>query len=187
MSATAHILDPRTGWPARELASVTVFTQRGIDADALATALFVMGPKKGLAFVESLNDTEALMVLDDGTTRSSEGLEFNKGPPGAGAMTQSPQRQQLKRAALLLIVLALFGNLAFAAYKYVARQLSALIARHNRKCSHHCVMSVSISFSEQVVPILDRRCGNCHGRTADAYHAMEQGTVLANAPPLDRG
>jgi thiamine biosynthesis lipoprotein len=75
----AHILDPRTGWPARELASVTVITQRGIDADALATALFVMGPKKGLAFVESLNDTEALMVLDDGTTRLSPGLHFNKG------------------------------------------------------------------------------------------------------------
>jgi thiamine biosynthesis lipoprotein len=75
----AHILDPRTGWPARELASVTVITQRGIDADALATALFVMGPKKGLAFVESLHDTEALMVLDDGTTRLSKGLHFNKG------------------------------------------------------------------------------------------------------------
>jgi thiamine biosynthesis lipoprotein len=75
----SHILDPRTGWPARELASVTVITERSIDADALATALFVMGPKQGLAFVESLHDTEALMVLDDGTTRLSPRLHFNKG------------------------------------------------------------------------------------------------------------
>ncbi|MFV1968104.1 MAG: FAD:protein FMN transferase, partial [Pirellulaceae bacterium] len=75
----AHILDPRTGWPARRLASVTVITRRGIDADALATALFVMGPKQGLAFVENLNDTETLMVLEDGTTRSSNGLHLNNG------------------------------------------------------------------------------------------------------------
>jgi thiamine biosynthesis lipoprotein len=73
----AHILDPRTGWPARQLASVTVITQRGTDADALATALFVMGPEQGLAFVESLNDTETWMALEDGTTRSSNGLHLN--------------------------------------------------------------------------------------------------------------
>ena len=75
----AHILDPRTGWPARKLASVTVITRRGIDADALATALFVLGPEKGLAFVESLKDTETLMVLEDFTTRSSGGLLLNNG------------------------------------------------------------------------------------------------------------
>ncbi len=75
----AHILDSRTGWPARHLASVTVVTRRGVDADALATALFVMGPEKGLAFVERLNDTETLMVLEDGTTRCSKGLHLEEG------------------------------------------------------------------------------------------------------------
>ena len=75
----AHIIDPHTGWPARKLASVTVITRRGIDADALATALFVLGPEKGLAFADSLKDTETLMVLDNGTTRLSNGLLLNNG------------------------------------------------------------------------------------------------------------
>jgi len=75
----AHIIDPRTGWPARQLASVTVITRRAIGADALATALFVMGPEQGLAYVESCNDTEALMVLEDGSTRSSSGLRLDSG------------------------------------------------------------------------------------------------------------
>jgi thiamine biosynthesis lipoprotein len=74
----SHILDPRSGWPARELASVTVITRRGIDADALATALFVMGSREGLALAERLDDTEALLILDDGTTRLSKGLHLDK-------------------------------------------------------------------------------------------------------------
>ena len=75
----AHIIDPRTGRPARGIVSVTVLTQHGMDADALATALFVMGGEKGMAFVEKLKDTEALMVLEDGTTRLSTGLCLDKG------------------------------------------------------------------------------------------------------------
>ena len=33
-------------------------------------------------------------------------------------------------------------------------------------------------FSKHVIPILDRRCGNCHGHKVDAYHAMEQEPAL---------
>ena len=75
----SHIVDPRTGRPARGIASVTVLTQRGIDADALATGLFVMGVEKGLALVEELKNTDALMVLEDGTTRLSTGLRLDDG------------------------------------------------------------------------------------------------------------
>ena len=45
-----HILDPATGHPAPFSGSVTVWHQRGLAADALSTALFVMGPDKGLAW-----------------------------------------------------------------------------------------------------------------------------------------
>ena len=38
-----HILDPRTGWPADRVVSATVVTASGADADALATAFYVMG------------------------------------------------------------------------------------------------------------------------------------------------
>lgn len=48
-----HILDPKTGYPARKFISVTVVTKRSAaEADALSTAIFVMGPEKGLEFAK---------------------------------------------------------------------------------------------------------------------------------------
>ena len=45
----AHVLDPRTGWPVSHgLTSVTVIASSAATADALATALLVLGPEKGL-------------------------------------------------------------------------------------------------------------------------------------------
>ena len=38
-----HVIDPRTGWPAGDLMSLTVIMQKATDADACATALFVEG------------------------------------------------------------------------------------------------------------------------------------------------
>ena len=39
-----HIIDPRTGWPADHFLSVTVLAEQAVQADALATAIFVAGP-----------------------------------------------------------------------------------------------------------------------------------------------
>jgi thiamine biosynthesis lipoprotein len=47
-----HILDPRTGLPASRLLSATVVAQTGVEADALSTAIFVLGARKGLALAE---------------------------------------------------------------------------------------------------------------------------------------
>ena len=60
-----HILNPSTGYPARDVMSVTVTAERCIDADALATAVFVMGARDGLAFVESLEGVEAVIVTGE--------------------------------------------------------------------------------------------------------------------------
>lgn len=49
----SHIMDPRTGRPARGVAQVTVAAGHGIHADALATALFVLGPEEGRGLLES--------------------------------------------------------------------------------------------------------------------------------------
>lgn len=62
----SHILDLRTGWPARGLASVTILAPDGTAADALATAVFAMGPERGLAFAESFPGVHAFLVRDDG-------------------------------------------------------------------------------------------------------------------------
>jgi thiamine biosynthesis lipoprotein len=57
-----HVLDPATGYPARGVISATVTAERAMDADALATAVFVMGAERGLEFVESLRDVEAVII-----------------------------------------------------------------------------------------------------------------------------
>ncbi len=75
----SHIVDLQTGWPARGLTSVTVIAPRGVAADALATALGVMGVEEGLTLVETLPDVEALLVEEDGTVRLSSGLELSGG------------------------------------------------------------------------------------------------------------
>lgn len=48
-----HIIDPRTGRAAAFHGSATVFASSGVRADALSTALFVMGPAAGIAFAEA--------------------------------------------------------------------------------------------------------------------------------------
>lgn len=47
-----HIVDPRTGYPVPSFGSVTVWHERALDADILSTALYVMGPEKGLSWAE---------------------------------------------------------------------------------------------------------------------------------------
>ena len=58
----SHILDPRTGWPAEGLLSATVLASRATTADALATALFVMGREKALEFCADRPELGAILV-----------------------------------------------------------------------------------------------------------------------------
>lgn len=58
-----HILDPRTGFPAdNELASITIVCPNSTLADALSTAVYVMGLEAGLGYVNSLEGVEAIFV-----------------------------------------------------------------------------------------------------------------------------
>lgn len=65
-----HLLDPRTGYPGRKAISATVWATTAMDADILATAVFVLGPEAGLKLIETLPQTEALVFFDrDGTVQ----------------------------------------------------------------------------------------------------------------------
>jgi thiamine biosynthesis lipoprotein len=70
-----HILDPKTGYPAWRSRSVTVMAKDAITADALSTALFVLGPEAGLPLVETLPDVEAVFVGADNRLTVSSGLK----------------------------------------------------------------------------------------------------------------
>ena len=63
----SHILDPAVGRPIQHrLASVTVVGPTGLVADGLATALYVMGPERGLEWIEARPDYAALFVVRTG-------------------------------------------------------------------------------------------------------------------------
>jgi thiamine biosynthesis lipoprotein len=79
-----HILDPRTGEPARGCQSVTVWAATAMDADALATAVFVLGPQAGLELVEQESAAEALVVAASGEILESSGFR--------GVAPEAPQR-----------------------------------------------------------------------------------------------
>jgi thiamine biosynthesis lipoprotein len=71
-----HIIDPRTGWPAQGLVSVTVVCPSAELADALATAVFVMGKQEGLSLINQLKGIECLVIDEDGNWFGTEGLEI---------------------------------------------------------------------------------------------------------------
>lgn len=60
-----HILNPRKGRSPRGLASTTILAENAATADALSTAVMVMGLEKGLALIEDLPQTEGLLVTKE--------------------------------------------------------------------------------------------------------------------------
>jgi thiamine biosynthesis lipoprotein len=69
-----HILDPHTGASPLALSSASVIAPTACDADALATAMMVLGPVDGLALVERLAGVEALLIGKDGSVTRSSGF-----------------------------------------------------------------------------------------------------------------
>jgi len=73
----SHLLDPRTGWPADELAGVSVLANQAATADALATALFIMGLDKAADFCQNNPRIAALLVLKPASAgQTSESLKI---------------------------------------------------------------------------------------------------------------
>lgn len=73
-----HILDPRIGWPIpadKTPKSVTLVASNATDADAYCTAISVMEPERGLAFVEARPGLEAIIIGPDDQLYVSSGLK----------------------------------------------------------------------------------------------------------------
>jgi FAD:protein FMN transferase len=59
-----HLLDPRTGWPAHGTSSTTVIAPTAAEADAMSTAIFVLG-ESGAERLTQMNPTLGAVVLAD--------------------------------------------------------------------------------------------------------------------------
>ena len=71
-----HILSPETGYPIEnELLSVTILSESSTDGDALSTLCYCLGLDKGMALIESLDNTEAIFITDDDSLHYSSGAE----------------------------------------------------------------------------------------------------------------
>lgn len=70
-----HLLDPFTGFPAGELVSVTVVAPEAVIADALSTAIFVVGPTRGMELLDRFPGVEAFLVLPGMKVSFTPGLE----------------------------------------------------------------------------------------------------------------
>lgn len=74
----SHIIDPRTGYPASGIVSVSVFAKQTEIADALATGIFVMGVEVGLDLINQLNGIGCIIVDDKGTVHVSKNIDIKK-------------------------------------------------------------------------------------------------------------
>lgn len=72
-----HIIDPRTGYPAEGVGSVTIISPDAEVSDALATGIFVMGIEKGLALINNLKGIECLIIDEAGKLHPSASLKLN--------------------------------------------------------------------------------------------------------------
>lgn len=74
-----HIVHPKTGYSATELISATIIAEKAFDADAISTSVFVLGKKKGLELIESLDNVEGLLITrEKEIVRSSRFQEYEK-------------------------------------------------------------------------------------------------------------
>lgn len=71
-----HIIDPRTGYPATGIISVTIFAPKAELADALATSVFVMGKEVGLNRIEQLPMVECIIIDDKGNVIKSKNIQI---------------------------------------------------------------------------------------------------------------
>jgi thiamine biosynthesis lipoprotein len=74
-----HILDPRTGWPAEGVLTATALASSAAEADALATAFYVLGPQAVEAYCASHPRVAAVIVSPAARSGAVDVHAFNLG------------------------------------------------------------------------------------------------------------
>ena len=78
-----HLLDARTGKPARGLAAATVVAATAFEAGMHATASFLLGPESGLAWLEAAPEAEGALITEAGELRATSGMTRCSDLPGS--------------------------------------------------------------------------------------------------------
>lgn len=72
-----HILDPRSGYPAKGIKSVSILCPDAELGDALATAVYVMGKSRGMNLINQLKGVEGLIITENDELLKSNNLYLN--------------------------------------------------------------------------------------------------------------
>ena len=70
-----HIIDPKTGRSPHAVRSVTIIASNATRTDGLSKTVFILGPKDGIEFINSLPDADAIVIAVDGKVSYSKGLQ----------------------------------------------------------------------------------------------------------------
>jgi thiamine biosynthesis lipoprotein len=90
-----HVIDPRSGYPADDLLSATVLAPTAAEADALATAFFVMGASASLAYCRQHPDLAAVLIRPGSKAGSIEIQTYGVGEDDWQAIDASARNQNV--------------------------------------------------------------------------------------------
>jgi thiamine biosynthesis lipoprotein len=85
-----HILDARTGWPARGVSSVTVVAASAFRAGRFATAAFLLGAEAGLALLDGAQGIEGALITETGAILATAGMALLSDLPGSAWAALQP-------------------------------------------------------------------------------------------------
>jgi thiamine biosynthesis lipoprotein len=74
-----HLLDLKTGYPARGVVAVTVVAPTATDADAISTVAFLLGRERGMSYLRELPGVDGMIVYEQGDTL---GIDLTPGLQG---------------------------------------------------------------------------------------------------------
>jgi thiamine biosynthesis lipoprotein len=67
------MIDPHNGQTAEGITRATVVAKNAIDADALSTAVYMLGTNRGMEFIERISGVEALILTKNGERLHTSG------------------------------------------------------------------------------------------------------------------